>query len=204
MMLRVVLAAMILLLTVLLTDEGEGTPNFRRLFKHGLEGWKGNASLWRVEDGDLIGESKEALAKNEFLYSEEQFGDFELRMKVRFEGHNSGVQIRSGVKPDGHVFGYQADIGDNVWGSLYDELGRGVLVPFDPGKIETALKPDDWNRYVIRCRGDRITLTLNDVVTADYVEASPAAPKQGVIAFQLHSGPPQKVVFRNVRIRVRQ
>ena len=41
-------------------------------------------------------------------------------------------------------------------------------------------------------------LTLNGVVTA---ELSGETPKDGVIALQLHSGPPMKVDFRNIRIK---
>ena len=37
---------------------------------------------------------------------------------------NSGVQFRSVRVPGHEMSGYQADIGDGYWGSLYDESSR--------------------------------------------------------------------------------
>ena len=57
----------------------------------------------------------------------------------------------------------------------------------------------DWNDYEILCDGDHIQLTLNGLVTADLHDS---ARLEGIIAFQLHRGPPMEVYFRNVRIKI--
>ena len=61
--------------------------------------------------------------------------DFELKLKFKITGGNSGVQYRSKRfdKPDDfHIGGYQADIDgakkDTYTGILYEERGRGILV----------------------------------------------------------------------------
>jgi len=55
----------------------------------------------------------------------------------------------------------------------------------------------DWNEYEISCDGDHIQLKLNGVQTADLHDSM---KKSGIIALQLHSGPPMEAYFRNIRI----
>ena len=57
------------------------------------------------------------------------FGDFRLIFEVKLTPNkeNSGIQFRSEVLPNGHVKGYQADIGAGWWGKLYEEEGRALL-----------------------------------------------------------------------------
>ena len=66
-------------------------------------------------------------------------------------------------------------------------------------KAEKVVKLKDWNDYEILCEGDHIKLTLNGTVTADLHDS---ARLEGIIAFQLHRGPPMEVYFRNVRIKI--
>ena len=64
--------------------------------------------------------------------------------------------------------GYQADIGEGYWGSLYDESRRNkILVPAAENALK-ALKKSDWNHYVVSAIGDHITLSLNGVTSVDY------------------------------------
>jgi hypothetical protein len=119
-------------------------------------------------------------------------------MKLR--NHNSGIQFRSERMPNWVVRGYQADAAqDNYWGNIYDEKGRGTLVDGWKDKAEKVVKLKDWNDYEILCDGDHIRVTLNGTVTADLHDS---ARLEGIIAFQLHQGPPMEVYFRNVRIKV--
>ena len=65
---------------------------------------------------------------------------------------NSGVQFRSVRIPHHEMSGYQADIGENYWGSLYDESRRNkVLVPGSEVALK-ALNKTDWNHYVMSAR----------------------------------------------------
>jgi hypothetical protein len=50
-------------------------------------------------------------------------------------------------------------------------------------------------------QGDRIQIFLNGVQTVDYTEQDPEIERSGVIALQVHSGPPLEVHYRNIRIK---
>ncbi|HEV8131159.1 MAG TPA: DUF1080 domain-containing protein, partial [Acidobacteriota bacterium] len=127
--------------------------------------------------------------------------DFDLRLQVRLRNHNSGIQFRSEALPNWVVRGLQADMAEgNWWGSIYDEKGtRGVIVNGWKGKAETVVRPGDWNEYEVLCEGDFIRLKVNGLVTAELRDAT---RRSGIIALQLHRGPPMKVEFRNVRIKI--
>ncbi|MEZ6104863.1 MAG: DUF1080 domain-containing protein [Pirellulaceae bacterium] len=62
------------------------------------------------------------------------------------------------------------------------------------------LRADDWNDYRIRCEGDRVRLWINDVLTVDYTESDPEIARDGIIAVQVHSGPPTEAWYRRIRI----
>lgn len=163
------------------------------------------AALWRVESGVIIGKSA-GLAYNEFLRTRKNYSDFILKVTFRMidaSGRgNSGVQFRSKPIPDSHeVIGYQADVGQQYWGCLYDESRRKrILAQASPAALE-GLDKSGWNEYTITARGNRITLELNGKVTVDYTETEPGIDTSGFIALQLHSGPPLEVHFKDLRIK---
>jgi len=169
-----------------------------------LAGWEGDAKLWVVEDGVLVGRSP-GIAYNDFLATTKTYGDFVLRFQVRLVENkgNSGVQFRSKRVPDSHeVTGYQADIAEGRWGQLYDEARRNrVLADPKPEDLKKALKVGDWNAYEVTAVGPRITLSINGVRMVDYTEGDKDIPREGVIATQVHSGDPMEVRFRNIRIK---
>ena len=169
-----------------------------------LTGWEGNAKLWIVEDGMLIGRSS-GIRHNDFLATTKTFGDFVLRFQVRLVNGkgNSGVQFRSKRVPNSHeVSGYQADVGQGWWGTLYDEARRNrpVAKP-KPADLKKAVKPKGWNDYEVKAVGPRITLTINGVELVDYTEKDDKIARTGIIAPQVHSGGALEVQFRNIRIK---
>jgi hypothetical protein len=169
-----------------------------------LNGWKGRDSHWKFEDGAVVGTTtkEDALKHNEFLYTEKEYGDFELRAKFLLRNHNSGIQIRSQVHDDFVITGYQPDIAESTYtGTLYEEGGRGTIGKVDPKVIEEHFKKGQWNEYRIICKGDKIQIFLNGFQTVDYTEKKADAPKKGVIAFQLHAGPPMQVKFKDVILK---
>jgi hypothetical protein len=183
--------------------EEKGEPLFDG---ESFEGWEGNLDWFRIEDGAIVGGSLEKkIPRNEFLCTEKEYGDFELRLKFKVlgEGANAGVQIRSKRIPDHHeVSGYQADLGDGWWGSLYDESRRNkILAKADPAVVDKALKHDDWNEYRIRCEGKRIQLWINGRQTVDYTEMDEGIAERGVIGLQIHGGPPSEAWYKEISIR---
>lgn len=170
-----------------------------------LNGWEGNLKVFRVQDGAIVGgELSKGLPHNEFLATTRQYGDFELRLKFKVlgKGVNAGVQIRTRRVPNHHeVVGYQADLGEGIWGNLYDEGRRGNLVKAPAEAIGTLVNRGDWNDYVIRCQADRVQLWINGRQTVDYTERDPAIPRTGIIALQIHGGPASEAWYKDIQIR---
>lgn len=161
--------------------------------------------LWRVENGEIIGVSP-GLKYNDFLRTKKTYTDFVLKVSFKMRDTsgkgNSGIQFRSEAIPGSHeVKGYQADVGMQYWGCLYDESRRNRILAQASPEALASVKKDDWNEYIISAQGARITLTLNGVVSVDYTETEPDILRTGFIALQLHSGPPFEMRFRNLMIR---
>jgi hypothetical protein len=164
-----------------------------------LSGWEGNTALWSVENGEIIGRSG-GLEKNEFLRSTMIVGDFRMVLQVKLveDRGNSGIQFRSEALPDGDVKGYQADIGPGWWGKLYEEHGRKLLWPQSG---EPHVRAGEWNTYEILAVGDHIQTAINGQKCVDLVD--PEGAKRGIIAFQLHSGGPTEVRFKEIKIEAK-
>jgi hypothetical protein len=171
-----------------------------------LTGWEGNLQLFRVQDGAIVGGSlNERIARNEFLCTQKEYSDFELRLKFKVvgEGVNAGIQFRSRRIPNHHeMIGYQADLGEGYWGALYDESRRRkVLAGPDKEAVAKVLKREDWNEYVIRCQGRRIQLFINGLQTVDYTEPDEAIEQKGLIGLQIHAGPPSEARYKDIQIQ---
>ncbi len=183
------------------TAEAGFTPLFNG---KDLDGWEVDTpGLWQVRDGVIVGKHN-GLKYNDFLRTKKHYSDFELRLKFRLVGGagNSGIQFRTRAIPDSHeVSGYQADIGQNYWGSLYDESRRRKVLAQAPAESLANLNKDGWNDYGITARGSHITLELNGVKTVDYREIEAGIDPTGFIALQVHGGPPMEVHFKDLRIR---
>ncbi len=185
--------------------DAEWTPLFNGKT---FDGWEGDMKVFRIEDGAIVGGTlKATLPHNEFLATTQEYGDFELRLKVKLTGPqasaNGGIQIRSRRVPNGfEMSGYQADMGQHYWASLYDESRRNkTLTGPKPEELAKVLKRDDWNDYVIRCQGRHIELWLNGLKTVDYTEPDEKLEQRGLIGLQIHSGPASEAWYKDIKIR---
>ena len=156
-------------------------------------------------------------------------GDFDLRLDYKIVGGNSGIQYRS-FKADGpdewRIGGYQADFeaGDTYSGICYGERFRGILslrgkkttlTIGDDGKLKKAveefakdadiakaIKKEEWNGYRIVARGFNISHYINGVKTTQLIDRDKKSRRaDGLLALQLHAGPPMTVQFKNIRIK---
>jgi len=173
-----------------------------------LTGWEGDTkNTWKVEDGVIVAGSLDAVApRNEFLCTTKTYENFELKVTFKLTGDkakaNAGIQFRTKRIPNHHeVSGYQADMGQDYWGALYDESRRNKVLA-KPAKdvIEKLVKHDDWNEYTIRCQGPSIKLWLNGTLTVDYTEEDEKIERSGVIGLQVHGGAKVKVYYKSVTI----
>ncbi|PXA04027.1 hypothetical protein DDZ13_08255 [Coraliomargarita sinensis] len=204
-------------------------PEFIELFDgKTLKGWDGDPRFWRVEDGAIVGETTKDITTphNTFLIWEGgDVADFELKVEFKLRNHNSGIQYRS-FPVDGKdwvVGGYQADIAENpkYMGIAYGERHKGILAHRgqktlvgekktkpkvmaeigDRDEILSAVDMDGWNEYHIIARGKQVIQMINGVTVSAFYENAEDRLKSGLIALQLHQGPPMQVKFRNIRLR---
>ena len=224
------LATILAILTlphITLADHHE--EGFRSIFDgKSLDGWDGNKQFWSVQDGAITGltTSENPTPGNTFIiWRAGQVADFELRLKFRIVGGNSGIQYRSQDLGNWVIGGYQADFeaGERFSGILYDEKGRGVLADRgqvtkvvsqggkhqvkviasigDSKEINTVIKKEQWNDYQIIAKKNRLMHIINGRVTCIITdEDGENADASGLLAFQLHAGPPMKVQFKDIRI----
>jgi hypothetical protein len=177
-----------------------------------FQGWEGDTkATWRIEDNAIVGGSlTTSVPRNDFLCTTRSFANFILRLKFKLEGTegfiNSGVQFRSqrATNPAHEMVGYQADIGDKYWGSLYDESRRNkVLAQPDPTLLAGLVKIGDWNDYEVHAEGRRIRLVLNGRETVDYTEPDASLPQSGLIGLQIHGGGKARVSYKDITIEER-
>ncbi len=143
-----------------LPEASDAENEFKSIFDGiTLAGWQGDSLIWRVEDGNLIGQitPERPLEANSFLIWEDgQPADFELKLdfKISVDG-NSGVNYRSEPVRDVPfaLRGYQADIdGRNRYtGQNYEERKRTTLAyRGQQTKINPQDPPGDVRQYVER------------------------------------------------------
>ena len=156
--------------------------------------------------------------------------DFDLTLDYKIDGGNSGIQYRSFVKPGKHdgwrIGGYQADLeaGDKYSGICYGEAFRGILsmrgekttlTLNDKGKLQKkvekfgdtnelgkAVKKGEWNTYRITAKGFKFTHYINGVKMSEVIDNDEKTRRaDGLLAFQVHQGPPMKVYFKNIVLK---
>lgn len=209
--------------------QAEDEPGFKSIFDgKTLENWDGNPKFWSVQDGLLTGQTtaENPTKGNTFIiWRGGEPGDFELRLEYKIVGGNSGVQYRSFEVPNEKwvVGGYQADIedGNTYSGANYGERFRGMLAGRgdktvigddhkskvvgkvgDTNELQSKIKKHDWNEYTIIAKGFTFTQKINGNVTSECTDEDMKDRRaKGIIALQLHAGPPMKVQFRNIRIK---
>jgi len=164
-----------------------------------LAGWDGDMSLWKVENGEIVGRTATGLKHNEFLKNPVMLEDFRLVLKVKLvpNKENSGVQFRSERFGEYEMKGCQADIGEGWWGKLYEENGRALLwdKPGDP-----YVNADDWNTYEIVAVGGKIRTAINGHLCVDIND--PKVARRGITGLQMHAGGPLEVRFKDLKLEL--
>jgi len=223
---RILTFAAVVTIFVVAAPAAELEKGFVSMFNgKDLSGWEGKPGWWRVEDGAITAQStpeKPCKKCNYLLWRGGEPADFELRFSYRIVGGNSGIQFRSRELKDFDTDGYQADFeaGTKWSGALFQHRRGGVALRGqqvvidadgkktvtaigDPAELQKKIKPQQWNDYRVIARGSRITLEINGVLMSQVTDNDKSkACRKGVIGLQVHPGPPMKVQFRNLRIKV--
>ena len=193
-----------------------------------LDGWRGDPEIWSVENGEIVGRTTAENSRTTYLHSNDVFNDFELEFEIKLEGAgaNSGMQYRSTPRgPDvGDGFdltGYQADfdLNHNYSGILYETGGRGIAATRGESKrfmVDKSTRDlaspradeelreklhDGWHKYRIVANGERLEHWINGTRMVLVEDAAPTRSESGILALQVHAGPPMKVRMRNIRLR---
>ncbi len=196
-----------------------------------LDGWKAaDMSFWSVQEGAITAviSAEHPTERNHYLvYQGGKLGDFELKLRHRIQSPssvNGGFQFRSEIF-DGKITddcrGYQMDNNTATpWlVRLYDEHGRETLAwrgersvfdaagqktttPIEGAAGDARFALEDWHEYHLVCRGSSITLDVNGRRVAEVVDDDPQQRDlAGILALQLHSGPPMTVQFKDIRLK---
>jgi len=225
-LLSLLLALAAVALFVPTNASADDEAGFKPIFNgQNLDGWDGNPKFWSVKDGNIQGQTTadNPTSGNTFLiWRDGNVDSFVLRLQYRIKGGNSGIQYRSKELDKWVIGGYQGDFeaGDTYSGINYEERGRGILANrgqkvtigpngkkqetqvTDSADLQKSIKKEDWNDYEIIADGNHLTHKINGRVTSEVIDQQQgAAARSGLLALQLHAGPPMTVEFKNVRLK---
>ena len=151
-----------------------------------------------------VGDVVEATEGNGYLVIKEPYADFVLTLEFWVSSSvNSGVYIRCPAPEEhGGRICYEIQIHDYRPDQIYRT--GGIVRHRSPAVHVNTI--GQWNSYEIRAEGEHLTITLNDVVTAeiendDYVCDQPCAHRsEGYVSLQYNDDSGGVLKFRNVQI----
>jgi Domain of Unknown Function (DUF1080) len=203
-----ILLSLLLLQVIAQNQDSTITPTEKIILFNGknLTGWTGKEGTWRVSQGAIVGGNKtDTQPQNEFLCTTSAYKNYELELDFKINGYtgfiNAGVQFHSErlTNPSNEMKGFQADIGSDCMGSLYDESRRDkYLIKADQQQVKLK---KGWNRYKIICHENKITLFINNKQTISYSELDATIPLAGKIGLQIHGGGVLEVFYKNIVIK---
>ena len=124
------------------------------------------------------------------------------------------------------IGGYQADFesGEKYSGICYGEAFRGILSMRgdrttlsrdesgkliksvekigEASKLGLAVKKQEWNTYRIVAKGFRFEHYINGQKMCELIDDDEKERRsEGLLAFQVHAGPPMKVYFKDIILK---
>ena len=150
--------------------------------------------------------------------------DFELTLKYKIVGGNSGVQYRSRVIDEakfivqrlpgryrlcsqvhrnelrGEGSAILAQRGEKV--TIGADGKKEVEKIGDPVELQAKVKNEDWNDYRIVAKGNHLQHYVNGVLMSEVIDnQKDKAATSGVIALQAHPGFAMTVQFKDIRLK---
>ena len=197
-------------------DEPKVPEGFRQLFNGvDLKGWKvysGDMAVWGADKGILYCDKK----GGGWLLTEEEFGDFELRLEFRWttEGGNSGIGLRVPRTGTPHVDGMEIQlIDDENWAKVHkselkDTQHTGSLYGVKAPAKRVNKPIGEWNSVRVVCKSRKLTVEMNgtqinEVNLDEFKEAKGKTQPgilrdKGCIGFQSYNF---RVEFKNIWIK---
>ncbi|MGK0218026.1 MAG: hypothetical protein ACI9HE_001510, partial [Planctomycetota bacterium] len=117
--------------------------------------------------------------------------------------------------------GYQADIDfANQWSGINygerfggilakrgqratrDKAGKATIENFgDAKELAKHIKQGEWNTFHIIAKGKHLVHKINGVVMCEVFDNAKTFRDKGLLALQLHAGPPMKIQFKNLLLK---
>ena len=193
---------------------------------YNFDGWDVDTTLFWIEDSSIVAGNLDR--PNEYMVwvtTKKEYGDFILEADVKLIGDyvlspdgeeietpNGGIYFRCHYTDERVLAGYETDMWTNVeeadsmwWGSLHDPFGPRDFDEFNilgnQDSLKKVFNKNDWNNVKIYCKGPKIKIWFNGLLTADFTEYDDTASPKGIIGLQLHSGPPMRVWYKNVYLQ---
>lgn len=185
-----------------------------------LTGWKipeGDNGHWKVVDGVIDYDAQSEAKGEKHLWTEEEFGDFELIIEWRLK-ETTGYYEVPYVLPDGSYVKDEngkkithpiknADSGIYLRGFPKAQLniwcwpiGSGEVYGYrndesQPAEVRAGVTPSRnpdnpigaWNRFHVTVKGDRLTVVSNGETIIENAQL-PGLPEKGPLALQHHGG----------------
>lgn len=190
--------------------ESEFTPLFNG---ENLDGWIGNKTSYRAENGIIVIDPKGGGGGN--LFTEKEYGNFIFRFEFLLTpGANNGLGIHAPLEGDAAYVGKEIQILDNEaekYANLHDYQFHGSVYGVMAAKRGYLKAPGEWNQQEVIVQHPYIKVILNGttILEGDYLEAS----KNGTLDQKEHPGLLRNkghigflghgdvVHFRNIRIK---
>jgi hypothetical protein len=128
--------------------DSEFTPLFNG---KNLDGWIGNKSSYRAENGIIIVDPKGGGGGN--LFTEKEYGNFILRFEFLLTpGANNGLGIHAPLEGDAAYVGKELQILDNEaekYANLHEYQFHGSVYGVMPAKRGFLKAPGEWNQQEV-------------------------------------------------------
>lgn len=120
---------------------------------------------------------------------------------ILYEEKGRGILALRGekVKIDGEKEVEQQRKGKTITRKVPKKEVLGMLGKSED--IQAKIKSEDWNEYRIVAKGGHLRHFINGMQTVDVEDHGPGDAKSGVLALQIHVGPPMVVQFKDIRIK---
>lgn len=174
-----------------------------------LTGWETTGNWLPQDDGSVMikprpGE-KGWTRYDMYLWTPRTYKDFILDLEYQYPpGGNSGVYFRVKDRKDPVSTGIEVQILDSSkkTGEMTHHDHGGVIATQGASK-NMSKAPNEWNRMIVTCKGNHLTVELNGEQIID-IQLNEGAmkdrPMEGYIGLQDH-GEPNNLKFRHIRIK---
>lgn len=200
---------------------------FRSIFDGTLDGWSGDWSFmahWKVQDwllsydgkgGDLTygrgvwgdfemvvdwrwgdghqGEMDRPLIGKDGKELRRDDGSLQT---VKVQERDSGIYLRGNKKSQVNIWSWPCGSGE-VWGYRTDASMPDAVRAACTPRVAADEAPGQWNRFLIRMKGDVLNVWLNAQQVIDNAEL-PGVPREGWIGLQSHGS---AIDFANIYMR---